>query len=79
VCAVRASQDRKKGLRYLLTVSKAAQEEQRIKQMLTNGKPPQAPRLWDGTDAPHAATEVHSWACSELVVNWGPAGDKVAI
>ena len=67
--------NRRKGLKYLVQASKNAQEEVRIKQMINSGSPPQAPRLWDGTEAPHVATEVKEWACTELLVNWGPAHD----
>jgi hypothetical protein len=67
---------RRQGLKYLSAACKAAQEEQRISQMLASGKPPEGPRMWDGSDAPHVATEVRAWASTELLVNWGPAQDR---
>ena len=50
--------NRREGLKFLVQASKNAQEEVRIKQMISSGSPPQAPRLWDGTEAPHVATEL---------------------
>jgi hypothetical protein len=40
--------NRKQGLRYLNNVTKEAQQEQHLKSLLTNGTPPEAPRLWEG-------------------------------
>ena len=38
--------NRKEGLRYLLSVTKDAREEELLKSMISNGKPPNAPKFW---------------------------------
>jgi Ca2+-binding EF-hand superfamily protein len=41
--------DRKDGLRYLLSITKDAREEELLKTMISNGKPPNAPKFWVDT------------------------------
>lgn len=38
--------DRRKGLQYMLDITKDLREEESLKQLIANGKPPAAPRCW---------------------------------
>jgi Ca2+-binding EF-hand superfamily protein len=40
------TKDRRKGLQYMLDLTKDLREEETLKQLIANGKPPSAPRCW---------------------------------
>jgi hypothetical protein len=41
-------ESRRKGLKFLLDITKEAQQEQYLKGLLANGSVPDAPKLWEG-------------------------------
>lgn len=44
------AKERKEGLKYLLSITRDAREEQLLKEMITNGVPPGAPKFWSQID-----------------------------
>lgn len=56
---------RKAGLEHLYSVSRVYRQEELIRNMLTNGKPPQAPRLWVNSRTAQGPS-----ASSELEIRW---------
>ncbi len=68
--------DRKIGMKYLFELTKDKREEEHIKTLLSNGNPPQPPKLWVVT--PNANDDVEP-DTQVLILNWAPQkGDLVS-
>jgi Fibronectin type III domain len=77
-----SSDGRKRGLQFLDDITRDLQEEHRIQTLTAKGKPPQAPRLWDGSSSGHddgsysAYDEIVAASSTEILVCWAPASEK---
>ena len=64
--------DRKLGLKYIMDFTKDARQEQLIKTLMSNGSPPQPPRLWASplTDSYFGGED--DAMTTEFLLRWGP-------
>ena len=68
--------DRKVGIKFLFDLTKDKREEEHIKTLLSNGNPPQPPKLWVFTPNANDEAELDTQV---LVLNWAPMkGDLVS-
>ena len=71
---------REEGLQFLFSVTKEARQEERLRVMLTNGKPPQPPKLWSPKISPDDEEgKVGDYDDGEITLplSWAPLKDDL--